>query len=91
MTEKVNDFKNHFPNYKNVAAICVYPSLVPVVRENLTDKNISLAAVGACFPSSQTFLSVKAAECELTVHKGADEIGHRYFRRYFPRKRITKK
>ncbi|MDD3687046.1 MAG: deoxyribose-phosphate aldolase [Bacteroidales bacterium] len=74
MTEKVNDFKNHFPAYKNVAAICVYPSLVPVVKENLTDKNISLAAVGACFPSSQTFLSVKAAECELTVHKGADEI-----------------
>jgi len=74
MTEKVNDFNKHFPNNKNVAAICVYPSLVPIVRENLTAKNINIAAVGACFPSSQTFLSVKAAECELTVHKGADEI-----------------
>lgn len=74
MTEKVNDFNKHFPNNKNVAAICVYPSLVTVVRESLTAKNINIAAVGACFPSSQTFLSVKAAECELTVHKGADEI-----------------
>lgn len=74
MTQKVNDFNKHFPDYNNVAAICVYPSLVPTVRETLTAKNINIAAVGACFPSSQTFLSVKAAECELTVHKGADEI-----------------
>lgn len=74
MTEKVNDFNKHFPNYKNVAAICVYPSLVPTVKTNLTAKNINIAAVGACFPASQTFLSVKAAECELTVNKGADEI-----------------
>jgi deoxyribose-phosphate aldolase len=74
MTKKVSDFSTNFPNYNNVAAICVYPSLVPTVKENLTDKNISIAAVGACFPSSQTFIAVKAAECELTVHKGADEI-----------------
>ncbi len=74
MTKKVNDFSKSFPAYNNVAAMCVYPSLVPTVKENLTAKNINLAAVGACFPSSQTFISVKAAECELTVHKGADEI-----------------
>ncbi len=74
MTIKVNEFNQHFPKYKNVAAICVYPSLVPTVKTNLTAKNINIAAVGACFPSSQTFLSVKAAECELTVNKGADEI-----------------
>jgi deoxyribose-phosphate aldolase len=74
MTIKVNEFNQHFPHYKNVAAICVYPSLVPTVKANLSAKNINIAAVGACFPSSQTFLSVKAAECELTVNKGADEI-----------------
>ncbi len=74
MTEKVNDFNKSFPEVNNVAAICVYPALVPVVKENLTDKNINIASVGACFPSSQTFIAVKAAECELAVHKGADEI-----------------
>lgn len=74
MTEKVNDFNKSFPGVNNVAAICVYPSLVPVVKENLTDENINIASVGACFPSSQTFIAVKAAECELAVHKGADEI-----------------
>ena len=74
MTEKVNDFKQNFPKYNNVAAICIYPSLVETVKTNLSDKNINIAAVGASFPSSQTFIAVKAAECELTVHKGADEI-----------------
>ncbi len=74
MTAKVNGFAKDFPKYNNVAAMCVYPSLVQTVKDNLTAKDISLAAVGACFPSSQTFISVKAAECELTVHKGADEI-----------------
>ncbi|HNQ66858.1 MAG TPA: deoxyribose-phosphate aldolase [Bacteroidales bacterium] len=74
MTEKVNDFPNHFPHYKNVAAICVFPIFVQTVKESLTAKDVNIAAVGASFPSSQTFLSVKAAECELIVHKGADEV-----------------
>ncbi|MDD3741521.1 MAG: deoxyribose-phosphate aldolase, partial [Bacteroidales bacterium] len=74
MTEKVNDFNKHFPNYKNVAAICIYPIFVQLVKENIKQNNIKIAAVGASFPSSQTFLSVKAAECELIVHKGANEV-----------------
>lgn len=74
MTEKVSNFDKHFPKYKNVAAICVYPSLIPTVKAYLSEKNVNIAAVGAGFPSSQTFLSVKAAECELAVHKGAEEI-----------------
>ena len=74
MVEKVNQFNSNFPDFNNVAAICVYPSFVSLVRENLKDNKVSLAAVGACFPSSQTFLSVKVAECELIKEKGADEI-----------------
>jgi deoxyribose-phosphate aldolase len=74
MTQKVNDFYNYFPDYKNVAAICVYPIFVQTVKENLKLKHVKIASVGASFPSSQTFLSVKAAECELIVHKGADEV-----------------
>ncbi len=30
MMRKVNDFPKNFPNLPNVAAVCVYPSLVPV-------------------------------------------------------------
>src|SRR5574344_303652 len=74
MTEKVNNFNNVFPNYKNVAAICVYPAMVETVKKTLTAKNINIAAVGAGFPASQTFLSVKLAECDLCVVKGASEV-----------------
>lgn len=74
MTEKVNRFNDHFPEYKNVAAICVYPALVPTVLDNLEVEEVDIAAVGACFPASQSFLSVKSIECEMAVEKGADEI-----------------
>ena len=73
MTEKVNDFKKSFPHLPNVAAMCVYPTFVSLVRENLT-KNVGLAAVAAGFPSSQTFLEIKVAETAMTVLEGASEI-----------------
>ena len=73
MTEKVNNFKQSFPHLSNVAALCVYPALVPAVKETLTE-NIGIAAVSAGFPASQTFLEVKVAETAMTVQEGATEI-----------------
>jgi deoxyribose-phosphate aldolase len=73
MTEKVNDFKKTFPHLPNVAAICVYPALVPVVKKHLTE-NIGIAAVSAGFPASQTFIEVKIAETAMSVLEGATEI-----------------
>lgn len=73
MTEKVNGFKSKFPELSNVAAICVYPALVPVVKENLKE-NIGIAAVSAGFPASQTFIEVKIAETAMAVLEGATEI-----------------
>ncbi|MCD6346457.1 MAG: deoxyribose-phosphate aldolase, partial [Bacteroidales bacterium] len=70
----LNHFPEHFPDIPSVAAVCVYPSLIHEIHEELKLQSVSLAAVGAGFPSSQTFLSVKLAECELLVSKGADEI-----------------
>ena len=74
MTDKVSNFKHYFPDLLNVAAICVYPSFISTVKKHLTDSNVKIASVGACFPSSQSFISVKTAECDLCVKKGADEI-----------------
>lgn len=74
MAEKVSNFNNNFNNIPNVAAICVYPSLVPVVRKNLSDKNIKIASVTAGFPASQTFIAIKIAESQMAIDKGADEI-----------------
>lgn len=75
MVEKVNNFKSNFENIPNVAALCVYPAMVPVVNECL-DSNLGLgiAAVSAGFPASQTFIEVKVAETALTVAAGATEI-----------------
>jgi len=73
MVNKVNGFKNKFPHLPNVGAICVYPALVPVVKEHLTE-NIGIAAVAAGFPASQTFIEVKIAETAMCVLEGASEI-----------------
>ncbi|MBN2669422.1 MAG: deoxyribose-phosphate aldolase [Bacteroidales bacterium] len=74
MVEKVNRFSEFYPEMPSVAAICVYPNMVETVRKNLKIDDIQLAAVSAGFPSSQTFTSIKAAETEIAVEKGADEI-----------------
>ncbi len=73
MAQHVNDFPKNFPGIPNVAAICVYPSLVPVVNANLTAP-VGIAACCAGFPASQTFIEVKIAETALAVREGATEI-----------------
>ena len=73
MARKVNDFKKHFPNIPNVAAMCVYPALVETAHNTLTEP-IGIAAVAAGFPASQTFIEVKVAEAAMAVQAGATEI-----------------
>ena len=73
MAQKVNDFKTTFPHLPNVAAICVYPAMVPVVKEYLKE-DIGIASVAAGFPASQTFIEVKVAETAMAVMEGATEI-----------------
>ncbi len=74
MTEKVNWFTKTFPNLPNVAAICVYPTLVPVVKKTLSISGVEIAAVGAGFPASQTFFDIKTLECKRAVIEGATEV-----------------
>jgi len=73
MVQKVNDFGENYPELPNVAAICVYPSMVKTVRECLTE-GVEIASVAAGFPHSQTFIEVKVAEVSLAVLDGASEI-----------------
>ncbi len=73
MVNKVNNFKANYPALPNVGAICVYPALVPVVKEYLS-ANVGIAAVCAGFPASQTFIEVKVAETAMCVMEGATEI-----------------
>lgn len=73
-TERVNDFENEHGDLPSVAAICVYPNFVQVVRTILEVSEVEIAAVSGGFPSSQTFPEVKVAETALAVEGGADEI-----------------
>ena len=74
LTGKVNSFSGRFSNIPNVAAICVYPNFVSVVKEKLTVKNVKIASVAGAFPSSQTFRNIKVSECKMALEAGADEI-----------------
>lgn len=74
MTEKVNEFPAAYPDMPNVAAICVYPAMVETVKKQLKQKSVEIASVGAGFPSAQTFLDIKVAECKAAIEAGADEV-----------------
>lgn len=71
---KLNGFRDRFPDVPDVAAVCVYPSLVPVVKANLKVSSVSIASVAGGFPSSQTFPEIKELESRLAVRAGANEI-----------------
>ena len=73
-TERVNSFEEDYGDLPSVAAICVYPNFVPVVRTTLDVSSVGVAAVAGAFPTSQSFIEVKVAEIGLAVEAGADEI-----------------
>jgi deoxyribose-phosphate aldolase len=62
------------PDCPPVAAVCVYPSMIPVAAEALRGSGIHLASVATAFPSGQAPLEVKLADTRAAVAAGADEI-----------------
>jgi len=74
MCDKVNQQAEAFPEMPSVAAICVYPELVAVVKDKLDNPLISIAAVGGGFPASQTYTNIKIMEIEQAMEQGAEEI-----------------
>ena len=62
------------PSIPSVAAICVYPAMVPFVRRAVAGTGIHIASVATGFPSGQTFLDIKLDETRRAVAAGADEI-----------------
>ena len=74
MIQKVNQLPGRFDGIPNVAAICVYPNFMPLMKENLKAEGVKKATVAASFPSSQTFTSIKMREVEEVIRAGADEV-----------------
>jgi deoxyribose-phosphate aldolase len=58
----------------SVAAICVYPNLVPTAVEKVRGSTVKVASVATAFPSGQTPTDVKVAEVREVVEMGADEV-----------------
>jgi len=57
-----------------VAAVCVYPRLVSVAREELEDTDIHIASVATYFPSGQVDLEERLSDIDDAIDAGADEI-----------------
>jgi len=62
------------PSVGPVAAVCVYPNLVPVARRALAGSPVHVASVATGFPSGLVPLDVKLDETRRAVALGADEI-----------------
>ena len=72
--QRVNQFDENYPQFKNVAAICVYSNFAQVVRSTLEVSGVDVAVCSACFPSSQAHIETKIAETSLAIQDGADEV-----------------
>jgi deoxyribose-phosphate aldolase len=62
------------PGCPSVAAVCVYPAMVPTAAAVLAGSGVHLASVATAFPSGQAPLDVKLADTRDAVAAGADEI-----------------
>ncbi|MEV6860405.1 deoxyribose-phosphate aldolase [Streptosporangium subroseum] len=62
------------PSVPKVAAVCVYPDLVPSAVDALKGSGVKVASVATSFPSGRSSLDVKTTETAFAVAAGADEI-----------------
>ena len=57
-----------------VAAVCVYPDLVPEAVAGVAGSGVKVASVATSFPSGRAALDVKLADVKSAVAAGADEV-----------------
>jgi deoxyribose-phosphate aldolase len=62
------------PTIPPVAAVCVYPNLVPHAREKLDGSPVKVASVATAFPSGQSPTDIKVEDARRAAELGADEI-----------------
>lgn len=74
MIEKVNKQDSLYPGMPHVAAVCVYPVFVNLVRNSLEVDGVEITSVSGSFPSSQSRMEVKVAGTQLAVADGATNI-----------------
>ena len=57
-----------------VAAVCVYPDMVPYAKETLGSSGVRVASVATAFPGGRAAMNIKLADVKDAVDAGADEI-----------------
>src|SRR3954453_24238979 len=62
------------PGVPSVAAICVYPNLVPAAVARVEGSSVKVASVATSFPSGQSPIELKLEEVAWVVDQGADEV-----------------
>jgi deoxyribose-phosphate aldolase len=62
------------PSIPSVAAVCLYPQLVPVAAEQLAGTGVHVASVAGGFPSGLGPLDARLREVAEVVELGADEV-----------------
>ena len=62
------------PEVPPVAAVCVYPDMVPTAVEHTRGTPVKVASVATAFPSGRAGIDVKLADTKAAVAAGADEI-----------------
>ena len=62
------------PSIPSVAAVCLYPQLVPVAVDHLRGTDVRVASVAGGFPAGLTPLDARLREIRDVVEMGADEV-----------------
>jgi deoxyribose-phosphate aldolase len=62
------------PSIPSVAAVCLYPQLVPVAAEQLAGTGVHVASVAGAFPAGLGPLDSRLREIAEVVELGADEV-----------------
>jgi deoxyribose-phosphate aldolase len=74
LCKKALSFSDNNNTKYEVAAVCVYPTMVKVAKESLENSNISVASVAGAFPAGQSPIAIKVEEVKYAINQGADEI-----------------
>ena len=74
LCQKAIHLHDAIPGLPNVAAVCVYPTMVGVARQALEGHDIKVASVATAFPSGMASLAVKLDDTKVAVEQGANEI-----------------
>ena len=74
LCQKATHLHDALPGLPNVAAICVYPSMVKTARSALEGSGVKTASVSTAFPSGQDDLNLRISQTKKAVRDGAEEI-----------------